>query len=475
MAMKEASVFPCADTELICLSAEPRPYQGKHTPTKYRQTMILKYSTAYGSDKDKRSFRTVFVLVSCIYLAFSALLPLPGCRHTTEPGDGQDSIKVYTKPVANAGPDLTSRIGSYIILDGGASTRGGGETLLYQWTQSPSNPYQVFVMDDSAQPMGFFQEGAYTFYLVVDNRHYKSDPDTVRIAVASRVPCVIQDTSLEMSIRYALRLQTEELNDENLSKLDTLRLYYIYRTTTLNGIEHCRSLIWLLLGLQHITDVSPLSALTNLQFLSFNECRTLVDISSLATLTNLTKFSIFHNEVRDIGCVANMTNLTYLNIASNPISDFSPLRGLSQLTELVIGEATASDISAVSGLTKLQFLTVIMSNVSDVSAIAQLRDLIYLNLSFNQIPNIDSMKNCTRMRRLDLSDNQIQDISALQALQDLEVVELYNNKVVNIKPLVDNSGVAAGDIVALRGNPLDSVSVNVYVAALRSRGVTVFW
>ncbi len=412
----------------------------------------------------------------CVWLAISVVLSCTGCKHSAGPRDEQDSVKTYFKPTADAGPDLQSRIGSYTILDGRASTRGGADTLFYSWTQAASNPYEVFLMDnESNQPVGFFKEGVYTFYLVVRNVQFNSDPDTLRVSVGSRTPCLIQDTALEMSIRLALHLPTEELTDQNLAKLDTLRPYYIQKTTTLAGLEHCTSLVTLLLGFQKISDVSPIAGLTNLQNLSFDGCRTIRDISPLANLTHLTYFSILDNIVSDISCVRNMVDLRYLNLNSNPVSDLSPLATLGSLTELVVTHAATSDISSLSHLTKLQHLMIISSNVTDVSSFAPLTELIYADLFDNRIENIDSVKTCTNLRRLLLSKNRIHDVSALKYLSRLEIVELYDNCVTNIQPLVDNDGIGNGDIVALRGNPLDSISVAQYIPLLRDRGVVVFF
>jgi len=38
---------------------------------------------------------------------------------------------------------------------------------------------------------------------------------------------------------------------------------------------------------------------------------------------------------------------------------------------------------------------------------------------------------------------------------------------------VDNEGLSAGDEVYLSGNPLSSDSIDIYLAELRARGVTV--
>jgi hypothetical protein len=46
---------------------------------------------------------------------------------------------------------------------------------------------------------------------------------------------------------------------------------------------------------------------------------------------------------------------------------------------------------------------------------------------------------------------------------------------VNVEPLVNNQGLAQGDTVDLRSNPLSSNSIGVYIPQLEGRGVQVFY
>jgi hypothetical protein len=60
-------------------------------------------------------------------------------------------------------------------------------------------------------------------------------------------------------------------------------------------------------------------------------------------------------------------------------------------------------------------------------------------------------------------------------LTSLTILYLDQNQISDIAPLVSNAGLATGDTVDLRSNPLSPSSVNVYIPALQARGVTVFW
>jgi hypothetical protein len=63
----------------------------------------------------------------------------------------------------------------------------------------------------------------------------------------------------------------------------------------------------------------------------------------------------------------------------------------------------------------------------------------------------------------------------LQNLLNLSYVRLWDNQITDIKPLVDNSGIGDGDIVALTGNPLNEKTLDEYIPALQARGVTITW
>jgi Leucine-rich repeat (LRR) protein len=52
-------------------------------------------------------------------------------------------------------------------------------------------------------------------------------------------------------------------------------------------------------------------------------------------------------------------------------------------------------------------------------------------------------------------------------------LDLSYNNISDISPLVENSGLSAGDTVYLSGNPLSPTSIDDYVPQLEARGVAV--
>ena len=122
--------------------------------------------------------------------------------------------------------------------------------------------------------------------------------------------------------------------------------------------------------------------------------------------------------------------------------------GLTSLTDLSLGNNSISGISALSGLTSLTDLALNGNSISDISALSGL----------------------TSLTRLNLFDNSITDIGALSGLTSLATLNLAGNAdLTDIQPLLDNTGLGAGDSVGLRTTSVSCTDVT----ALRAKGVTV--
>lgn len=80
--------------------------------------------------------------------------------------------------------------------------------------------------------------------------------------------------------------------------------------------------------------------------------------------------------------------------------------------------------------------------------------------------------------KLSLNGNQISDISALSSLTNLITLRLGENQISDISPLVENSGLGAGDQVWIEENDLDLSEGSddmVNIRTLEDRGVIVHY
>jgi internalin A len=213
-------------------------------------------------------------------------------------------------------------------------------------------------------------------------------------------------------------------------------------------------------GINHITDLSPLSALTNLHSLVLDE-----------------------NQISDLSPVASLHELTYLRAGENQIRDLTPLSELTHLHKLDLGlngrlcpNATDAASPKIPPLQVSALDSIGRGNlIEDIGPLSGLTELTELILNENFISDLSPLTNLTELTLVWLTGNQISDISPLQGLTNLRDVWLGDNQITNILPLVNNPGIGNGDCVWLVHEPLDSVSIYVYIPKLEARGVLVLF
>ena len=204
----------------------------------------------------------------------------------------------------------------------------------------------------------------------------------------------------------------------------------------LTGLEFATNLTELHLGLNEISDITPLKDLTNLIYLDLHRNRHISDMSPLKDLTKLTWLSLRGNRISDMSPLKDLTNLTYLHIGYNKISDVSPLKNLINLTFLNLDANEISDISLLKGLTNLINLALDDNEISDVSPLKNLIKLIFLNLNDNRkISDVSPLKNLINLTFLDLHGNQMSDVSPLKNLTKLTNLKLHSNQILDVSSL----------------------------------------
>jgi len=285
----------------------------------------------------------------------------------------------------------------------------------------------------------------------------------------------IPDPNLEVAIREAIDRPSGYIYQSDLSGSTFTTLHADGSGIQyLTGLQYCTSLRYLYLDTNQISNISALAGLTSLKVLHLQANR-VSDIHPLSGLTNLTDLRLYENQISDISPLADLTSLTVLYLSSNQISDISPLADLTSLTDLYLYWNQISDISPLAGLTNLTDLRLPGNQIGDISPLAGLTNLTDLRLYQNQISDISPLSGLTSLRVLYLGLNQISDISPLSGLTSLTELRLYENQISDIQPLVDNPGIASGDVLHLITNPLSCESQHQYVPLLLARGVTLDW
>jgi len=192
-------------------------------------------------------------------------------------------------------------------------------------------------------------------------------------------------------------------------------------------------------------------------------------------VTGITEFSAIGRNVIVLEGMQFVSNLTALDFSSNLlIEDISPLSRLIDLQQLRLSVNNIHDISPLSELYELRVLELTSNYIYDLSPLVELVKLNSLNLRHNQVSVLGALTGLN-LKFLDLGDNEVTDVSALQYLDQIDILILDKNNIAELTPLVDNPGLAAGDLVDLRGNPLSRVIVATQVKALQDRGVEVLF
>jgi len=76
------------------------------------------------------------------------------------------------------------------------------------------------------------------------------------------------------------------------------------------------------------------------------------------------------------------------------------------------------------------------------------------------------------LTKLPAQERGISDLTGLEYYINLQRPNLHNN-ISDILPIVENSGLSAGDTVDLRSNRLSTTSVNVCIPQFEARGIEV--
>lgn len=230
----------------------------------------------------------------------------------------------------------------------------------------------------------------------------------------------IPDPALRAAVRGELGL----LPDIPLKKENMLRLDYLYAhdkgISNITGLEFATNLRELYLGKNPITDLRPLSNLTQLVGLHLWDVPvrpTDLDLRPLAKLINLEMLSLEGNGISDIRTLAGLKKLRRLHLSNNQIEDVRPLAGLTELWQLSLERNPIRDLAPLSGL-NLTDLNISNNpiKVSDISPLATLKELRLLDLLNNNISDLRPLSGLTELRTLLLKGNPVKDLTPLSGL-----------------------------------------------------------
>lgn len=203
-------------------------------------------------------------------------------------------------------------------------------------------------------------------------------------------------TLIRVSQKKIKSTETECINLEGEKKSNTHLIRTVRKKPNASKVT---------LSFTKITDLSPLSELSNLNHLVIDWCD-INDLSPLAKLTKLNRLEIY-------GKFGDTSDKV-------PVIDFSPLIGLKELVELSIVQTNVKDISPLSKLTSLRKLRI--SNcpgITDLKPLSGIRSLESLTLNCSQINGITPLSELPNLTSLDLDSCNKVKLSELSKLKPL--------------------------------------------------------
>ncbi|MDB5389436.1 MAG: hypothetical protein JWM11_5082, partial [Planctomycetaceae bacterium] len=170
---------------------------------------------------------------------------------------------------------------------------------------------------------------------------------------------------------------------------------------------------------EHVTDISPVRALTGLQDLDCGSSTwqkgKLCDLSPLQSM-KLTSLFCADTQISDLSPLKGMS-LIYLNCGSSKVVDLSPLRGMP-LDTLGLGDTNVSDLSPIKEC-PLTFLNCDSTMVTDISLLNRMiLKSLYLN---NMVTDLSPLKEMP-LQHLYFNFNPRHDPELFRSIKTLETV-----------------------------------------------------
>ena len=176
-----------------------------------------------------------------------------------------------------------------------------------------------------------------------------------------------------------------------------------------------------------VTDLSPLSALTGLEKITFHNCN-VKDISFTVKMKNLTTIGGENNGISDISALSGHTKLSDVWLHNNNIKDISPLKDSTEMINICFSNNPVSDLSALSGMKKLKQINFIDCKVKSLNALKKCTTIELAYLSNNQISDLTPLANCKNLKKLYAKNNALNgNVKALKGLTILDVLDVSDN------------------------------------------------
>lgn len=258
-------------------------------------------------------------------------------------------------------------------------------------------------------------------------------------ADADLIVPVFADANLEARVRVILNIPTAQLTQVDLDQLTIIQTG-LAQITSLEGLERCGNLVTLQILNASLSDLSPISGLTNLTWLQLGGAGMTGSVADLVSLSNLYTLNLnTSSAVGAIGVLNVLTGLDHLSLNNTDVTgDLTDIAALNSLQTLELAStAVTGNISTLSDVPSLITLSAPDSLIGGDLATLQGRNLALLWLGdFNGDGNpggavtgdISSLTSSTQITRLHLTGPSV---NVTGNLSDLAGKDEMQNLVLN--------------------------------------------
>jgi internalin A len=200
------------------------------------------------------------------------------------------------------------------------------------------------------------------------------------------------DKALEAAVRkevFEKRYNTDPITAEDVKNISQV-VGKGKGIKSLDGLQHCKSLMKLDLENNEIVDLGPLRELKLLQS---------IDLAS--------------NKIQSLEPLVGLTGVQYLHIANNGLEDLTPLGGMVKMQSLYAGGNKFKKLEPILPLKKLWTLDVSVSPIEDPSIIAELKGLQTVNIKGCGIKSLEFVRSLREVRLLIANGNESLDLNPL--------------------------------------------------------------
>jgi hypothetical protein len=194
-----------------------------------------------------------------------------------------------------------------------------------------------------------------------------------------------------------------------------------------------------------LTDITPLTGLTRLQYLDIHRCPNIKSFAPLSSLTNLETISIYNAPDKvSLALLSSLPNLKNIYLTHNNKYDYRAFVSMRQLERLGIlfYDDTEIDISHIGQLRSLKGLSIEEgAEIKNINMLRNLVNLEKLEISHMSISDISWMSNLRNLTDLELLYCAINDVSPLANLPNLVNVVLRGTRVKDIAPLLNSNSI----------------------------------